>query len=217
MTSVHRVRQGDTLFSIAHAAGFRSWETIWSHAANAELRAKRSSPSLLFPGDEVHIPDKEMKPFACATRHLHTFRLRAATQRFEQDLRDEQDRPLASIRYELDVDGAKYPGRTDGDGHLVHEIPADAKRGKLDAWLREGAEELVLSWTLDFGHLDPLEETSGVQGRLANLGYDPGAADGQLSDATIAALQDFQSDHGLPITGELDDATRAKIGAAYGA
>ncbi len=216
MAKIHRVKQGETLYSIAHAEGFRRAEAIWEHESNAHLRGKRPSPSLLFPGDELLIPDRRVTPFACATRSLHTFRLRPSTRRFEQDLRNEHDEPLASIRYALDIDGTKFEGRTDGHGHLGHDVPADAKRGTLEAWLREGADEVKLSWTLDFGHLDPLEELSGVQGRLGNLGYDAGQADGHPSAATTAAISDFQSDHDLPATGELDDATRSKIGAAYG-
>ena len=40
----YEILEGDTLLSIAHEKGFRSWETIWEHEKNAELRKKRSDP-----------------------------------------------------------------------------------------------------------------------------------------------------------------------------
>ena len=41
-----------------------------------------------------------------------------------------------------------------------------------------------------------------IQRGLAREGYEPGAADGILSPATIAAIESFQRDHRLPRTGE---------------
>lgn len=46
-----------------------------------------------------------------------------------------------------------------------------------------------------------------VQQQLRILGYDPGPADGEMGTRTLAALRKFQSDHGLPATGVLDQKT----------
>ena len=56
-----------------------------------------------------------------------------------------------------------------------------------------------------------MQSRCGAQGRLRNLGYSVGAIDGVLGRRTDEALRAFQLDHGLEVTGELDDATRAKL------
>ena len=51
-----------------------------------------------------------------------------------------------------------------------------------------------------------------VQGRLKELGHDPGPIDGRMHPQTQAALKAFQQDYALPPTGELDVETRAALG-----
>lgn len=52
-----------------------------------------------------------------------------------------------------------------------------------------------------------------AQSILQSLGYDlgPSGADGKIGDKTRAAISKFQGDNGLPQTGTLDDATKAKL------
>jgi peptidoglycan hydrolase-like protein with peptidoglycan-binding domain len=50
-----------------------------------------------------------------------------------------------------------------------------------------------------------------VQRRLKELGHDPGPVDGRLGAQTKAALRAFQTDYGLPATGEIDAETRAAL------
>jgi hypothetical protein len=45
---------------------------------------------------------------------------------------------------------------------------------------------------------------ASVQVRLAQQGYNPGSADGVIGGQTRQAIADFQSDHRLPVTGEID-------------
>jgi peptidoglycan hydrolase-like protein with peptidoglycan-binding domain len=53
----------------------------------------------------------------------------------------------------------------------------------------------------------------GAQERLLALGYQPGAADGVMGAKAIAALKKFQSDHSLPVTGQLDRKTLDALNA----
>jgi peptidoglycan hydrolase-like protein with peptidoglycan-binding domain len=50
-----------------------------------------------------------------------------------------------------------------------------------------------------------------VQQRLNNLGLFCGNEDGNPDDQTTAAIKTFQQKSGLPATGQVDGATRAKL------
>ena len=50
-----------------------------------------------------------------------------------------------------------------------------------------------------------------VQKKLEQLGYDPGRPDGILGKKTKTAVRHFQRDNGLPVTGKLDEQTKAKL------
>ena len=58
MSTTHTVRPGETLSSIARAYQFKSWQDLYWHADNKNLRQKRPSGNLIFPGDLVMIPDR---------------------------------------------------------------------------------------------------------------------------------------------------------------
>jgi N-acetylmuramoyl-L-alanine amidase len=78
-------------------------------------------------------------------------------------------------------------------------------------WLASGDRGEAVTWTLAIGHLDPIEELSGVQGRLANLSYFCGASDGQPSAELDSALARFRHDEQLGEGSDLDDATRSRL------
>ncbi|MEZ4444874.1 MAG: contractile injection system protein, VgrG/Pvc8 family [Polyangiaceae bacterium] len=61
-TYPYTVEYGDWLAKIAEEHGTTVAE-IWSHPDNAEHRAKRGSPDVLYPGDVIHIPyEPEIPP-----------------------------------------------------------------------------------------------------------------------------------------------------------
>jgi len=72
----------------------------------------------------------------------------------------------------------------------------------------------------------PTEEAKGaspvdpdlmqIQGRLKELGHDPGPIDGRMRPQTQAALKALQNDYGLAPTGEIDPETRAALGLSRG-
>jgi hypothetical protein len=201
------VGPGDCLSSIAKRFGFR-WETLWELPENADLRSVRKNPNILLPGDKLTIPDLRKKELDRPSDQHHKFLAKVAraklVMRFKED-----GVARAGERYSLCVDGNWRDGTLDGDGTLTESIPPDAKTGKV---ILDGVEEIPLN----FGMLDPITETSGVQGRLLNLGYSPGPIDGKWGPHTAAALRDFQASQRLRRTGKLDDATRDALVAAHG-
>jgi len=50
-----------------------------------------------------------------------------------------------------------------------------------------------------------------AQKRLAALGYEPGSPDGKMGSRTVGALQKFQRDRGISVTGKLDSATEGEL------
>lgn len=195
------VKQGDCLSSIAEEYGY-TWTFLWNH--NAELKSKRKNPNTLLPGDVVLIPGKDPKNYSRAVDQRHRFRRKRSPAKLRLVL-ERYHKPLANKQYELIIDTQVFRGSTDGSGFLEVVIPPEATSGTL----RVPSEHLECE--LQLGHLDPLEEISGVQARLENLGFLAGEITGELDDHTREALQVFQMTFGLDPTGELDDVTRQKL------
>ena len=121
----------------------------------------------------------------------------------------EDGEPLAGEPYALTVDGNLRSGTLDEEGFLHESIPPNAK----SAVLTTGDGEPI---DIKLGTLDPATTVSGVQGRLANLAFNPGPIDGKLGPQTRRALRRFQEARGLKTTGEIDESTRAALVAAFG-
>jgi len=54
-------------------------------------------------------------------------------------------------------------------------------------------------------------EIKRAQEALVQAGHDPGPMDGVMGSRTGAALRAYQEQHGLTVTGRLDEATRSKL------
>jgi len=213
MPVTHVVQQGECLSRIAARYGFASHTDIYDHPANAEFKRKRPNPNIIHPGDEVVIPDKAPKSFAVATGAVHRFVVQLPRRTLRLSLQDADRAPLADTPCTLTISGKAIKGVTDGQGILVLEVPVDAEEGRLVA----GSYE----WPLRIAALNPIDHTddggiSGIQGRLRNMGHDPGPVDGQLGSKTRAALRAFQARNNLTINGEPDESTRAKLMEHHG-
>jgi peptidoglycan hydrolase-like protein with peptidoglycan-binding domain len=118
----------------------------------------------------------------------------------------DEGRPRAGLKYQLEIAGRLLKGKTDGDGVLDVYVPPDAAAGTLK--LGDPPEEIL---EVQFGYLDPISNVAGLQKRLNNLGFDCGGEDGDMNEGTRQALEDFQRRVKLPVTGEADEATLAKL------
>jgi hypothetical protein len=210
---VHVVRQGDCLSSIAHSYGFSSWQALYNHPDNAELKQRRPNPHTLFPGDQVVVPEREPKEVGCATGAEHRFRAKVPKAKLHLVLRAPGGEVLADKKYELTVGAQTFRGRTGGGGELKHDLHTSDQDGVLLVFAAgDGAGPLRLP--VRIGHLDPIEELSGVQARLTNLGF-ACLGETEIGRRTRRALRGFQRRRGLEATGELDDATRAELKSAH--
>jgi hypothetical protein len=202
----HTVEQGECISSIALKYG-HFWKTIWDHSSNSELRGKRTDPRVLNPGDTVFVPEKTLKEESAATGQTYRFVRRGMTERLRIVVADPEDKPRGNTPYILDIDGNERRGTTNGSGLIDEEIPVDARSGTLTV----GEGDDIDEYELELSHLDPADEPTGVQGRLANLGFDVGPADGDVGPRTKEALKQFQNQYGLKPTGEIDEATCRKL------
>ncbi len=201
MPEEYTVEQGDCIHSIAFDRGFFP-DTVWNDPGNAKLRSKRKDPHLLLPGDVVTIPDKRVSEVEKPTEQKHRFR-RKGVPKFLRVRFVEVDNPLAHRPYIITIDGTHGEGNTDGDGWLKHPIPPNAREARI---LIDGAE-----YRFALGHLDPIDEVAGVQGRLRSLGHYKGPIDGVMSQGTIGALKAFQGTNGLDPTGKIDEQTKSLL------
>lgn len=199
---IHVTQQGDCLSSIADQYGVK-WETVWNDPRNSALRQKRVDPNVLYPGDELYVPDRETKELPRSTENRHKFVKKAEKAKLKLQLLDDY-RPRAAVKYELEIDGVVKRGVTDGNGFVNQEIPAGARRGRL--LVGEGSTKDV--YDLLLGELDPLDTEEGVRGRLVDLGFEAE----NLSDAISA----FQQREKLEVTGEANDVTRNRLKERFG-
>lgn len=208
--SWHTAEQGDGVESIAHRFG-HFWQTLWDHPQNQQLRSLRKKPNVLLPGDRVFVPEKRDKSESAATEQRHRFRRKGVPDELNVVVARE-GKPRAGERYVLDIDGTLTEGTTDGEGRIRVPMSPAARSGKITVGTPPDADEFLL----DLGGLDPATETSGLQGRLNNIGYDCGPADGVMTPETVAAIKAFQADAGLEATGTPDAATRDALAEKHG-
>jgi hypothetical protein len=201
------VRQGDCMASIAFRFGF-FWESLWNLPENAELKRTRKDPNVLLPGDRVTVPELRSKALDAATGVRHQFVKKGSPAKFVMYLYEDGE-PRADEPYSLTIDGVLRTGKLDAHGRLEEPIFPGARSGELIV----GDDDSI---PIQFGSLDPVSAVSGAQGRLRNLGFNPGRVDGILGPNTKSALRAFQKARGVQITGELDAATRAELLQAHG-
>ena len=198
-----RVNVGDSIPSIAHDHG-HFWETIWNLGANAELKAKRKNPNILAPGDEVTVPPIRVQDHKGSTDTRHKFVRNGIPAKLKMQL-FLLGEPRRNEPYTLILDDEIIHGTTDADGNLEHFIKPNCKGGVLR--LNGGKEE----YPVRVGHLNPLEIVSGQKQRLNNLGFNCGDESDEKSEQFSQAITQFQGENGLKQTGEIDDATKAKL------
>ncbi len=208
MAISHEVKQGEHLSQIAAHYKFASYTTIWDDPQNAGLKTLRGNPNVLFPGDVVYIPDRLQKSVSCVSGRRHRFKTPVPKLHLRLTLEDFVGQPIAGAACRLSVDARSYDAQTDGKGHIDIEIPQTSRSGTLKV------QDLEIP--VRIGHLDPVSEESGVRARLTNLGYYRGPDDPVDDMEFRSAVEEFQCDEGLEITGICDGGTLARLEELHG-
>ena len=213
---VHTVQQGECLSTLADRYRVKDWRALHEHPNNKELAERRKNPNVLLPGDQVFIPEVEEKLVERPTGSMHRFVLERRKVKLHVALKSDEGEAYSGKRFVLVVGEERFEGTTSGDGDVIAEVPFSATRCTLEAWLRTDDDDPDLVEELLLGQLDPVEEVSGVQARLANLGF-PCPVDGKLTAATERAIALFRRAHELAPSGDevIDDALREKLVALH--
>jgi hypothetical protein len=212
MAGMYTVQQGDCLSSIAAAFKLASWKRIYDDPQNADFRTLRPDPNLIYPGDQVFVPDPEERIEPRPTEDRHKFVKKAVPTYVNLCVRNNAGHAIAGADYKLTFDtGPVVKDKTDTEGWIKQPIPPATKSGSLQVWPNPQDEHTVITWRLNLGCLDPIETVSGIKGRLNNLGYDVGRVDNQQDDAYFAAVRQFQQDNDLDVDGIVGPITRGKL------
>ncbi|KFE71864.1 hypothetical protein [Hyalangium minutum] len=208
---IHKVKQGEHLASIASAYGFENFETIWNDSQNAQLRQSRASPLMLLPDDEVWIPELPPARFTLATGKKHKLTVHTGKLQLRLRVLDLRGEPIPDAPCVLKVGHYSEELTTDGDGYVQASVDKTATSGTLEVG------DLVFD--LAIGGLDPLPEPTGLAGRLSNLGYpadDPRYLNPDTMEWTRFALELFQHENGLDVTGALDSGIAEQLATEHG-
>lgn len=217
MAGYHIVSQGEHVASIADSYGFADYLTIWNHANNATLKSKRQNPNVLYPGDRLFIPDRTPGEYSRATDQRHRFKVKGKPLKLRLTLQDHYEKPIANTACVLTIDTESHQLTTDGNGKIELTIPPSASQSAL--LIQGDGEETPYAGVtipIKIGHLDPVEEISGQQGRLSSLGYFWGVIDGEDSPDFRSAVEEFQCENGLTVDGVCGPNTQAKLKQVYG-
>ncbi len=204
----HVVRQGEYVDRLAFMYGFDAAK-VWDDGANAELKAKRGNPNLLYPGDLLQIPTAPRKgaPLSKGTTNAYSVRVPRTKLSI---LFQEGDHALANEPYVVQGLGVPLEGKTGSDGAVDLEVPVHT-RELIVTFTNRG-----VSYPVRIGNMDPIDEPMGVRKRLEQLGYydvfdgDAGS-ETEENERLAAALSAYQEAKGLPRTGEADGATRVAL------
>ncbi len=225
--TTHTIVAGEHLFRIAKAEGFRTPKAIAEAPANKALLKQRVNPATLVVGDVVTIPKFEPKATAAPIDQFTKLTVAASGLFLNLVLQDTEQRPLAKRAYRLVVaENNPAGGFTAADpiddvttdkGEIQKEIPAFTVEGELvvhetdDLKSSEIAKIKVL-----VGVLESANTIRGQQARLNNMGYFAGFSE-KDEPQLHWAIEEFQADHKLKVTGKFDDPdTQTKIAREHG-
>lgn len=209
------IRQGDYLTKLAARFDFDA-DRVWNDAANADLRATRPNREILQPGDVLRIPTRGREGDRITAGGAHTFRRVVPTVGVRLVLKTTDGQPAAGHTFQIEglpAGTESSTGTVGDDGVVQFRAPVGVDSVRLV--LESTSPPMRRSLLVRIGHMDPVDEPSGVQKRLQHLGFGPRIA---LWDEPLrrAAIESFQRWRELPVTGEPDDATQRALVEANG-
>lgn len=171
----HIVQQGEWIGSIAWQHGLSDWQSAWDDDANAALRGERMRPSVLAPGDRVHIPRPD--PAELDTGASHRLELVSPPRPYTIRLHGNASDLPTSLDFARCTSAGHFP--------LMETLDFEAARasgsGRFEMDILPDTRALILRteacvWMVRIGHVDPLPDAppsvapASVVQRLVALG-----------------------------------------------
>ena len=199
MSKTHVVQQGEHLSGIAANEGFADFHVIFDRPENADVKKKRD-PHVLFPGDQLFIPDRADRTESRATDDTHPFQTDLRPLFLRCKVLDIDGKPIAGANCNLTIDSADVPDvPTDGKGILEQPIGRLAKEAEITVHLPppknapDPPPDVTVAFDVKIGNLNPETKLSGQQARLNNMGYFAGFTVKDLEQLLWAA-EEFECD-----------------------
>jgi LysM repeat protein len=217
MTQQHTVAQGETLLRIAKQYGYQTSKALYNHPSNAEFKALRPDPNLIYPGDKITIPPKKEKFIPLRTNSINSFVVQNEKEYFRLQIIHEDGDDITGKRIVITIGSQTIDTVLPSNGLIEVELNKnDSLTGQVDLYLKEDQSSPSESFTAQVGHLDPIDTLSGVQARCNLLGFDCGTVDGINGSKTKAGVRDFQYEHDLEVDGIAGAKTKAKLQQVFG-
>lgn len=217
MAVVHTVKQGETLTRIAKQYSYSSWKSIYYDPSNSEFQKLRPNPDLIFPGDKINIPDIKPRKMTVGATRQHVFCVKREGEYFRLKIQNRKGESWTGKKVVLDADGDMQEFTLDESGIVEFNLgDKELSNAKLDVYTDDDIDYPSHSIELKLGHLDPVEELSGVQARCNALGFDCGVVDGLNGKNTEKGVKAFQKAHGLVVDGIAGPNTKKKLKEVYG-
>ena len=206
---IYEVKQNEDLAAIMfRECGTTNLTEVLAHRDNRKLFATRSK-EMLCPGDKLWLPETGAGiPLSVTAGNNYILKPKGGDRAIALRIESKSGTPMANTAYSLKVGGRVIEGNTDGDGMLHEKVPLTAMKARLDIG--------NLSLKLELAALDPVHTLTGIQGRLANLGYYRGFVDGDFGPRTKRAIERFQADSQIKVDGRVGPVTRQKLIERHG-
>lgn len=217
----YTIQQGDTLLRIAKQFGLGCSKALYMHPSNAEFRQLRPDPNLVYPGDQITIPDDKPSLFSGLPdrRHVFVYSESGAPEKelLRLALKDSDGQSVSGLRATLMLGDQSLEAIVSEEGILEIDLTdTPEQEGELQVFTTEASADPSHRFQLQFAHLDPIDTISGIQSRCNNLGFDCGTVDESLGENTRRGVRAFQSAQGLTVDGEPGPKTQASLQKAYG-
>jgi hypothetical protein len=208
------VQAGDHLLAITAREGFEDSASILEHPDNADQRRRRN-PAILDPGEDLTLPDLKPKQVSLTTGRVHKIVVSRPKAKLKVVVRTFRGGESKAEEVHLALGEGPTEAVSLVAGTLEKPLPHPLC-DRASMTMKATGKHPELRWRLRLGHLGRIESDEGALARLRNLGYLRRVSDEAQSRERRSAIEEFQADHGLMLSGELDDDTRTKLEEIYG-
>jgi len=185
MPITYTVKEGETFGQIALQHGFTDWSALYDHPDNAHFKEQRPDPRLVYPGDEIVIPEKVTKTEPVQENVLNVFVVSGAKPYLNLKLIEDVDGTvLADKPYVLTYGEKEVKGTLDDQGKLSEKLPPNVKDAMLTVILEAEPKEVALKWKI-MTDAHPINTPAAIAQRLQNWGY----LDAFLDDSFVGLLK----------------------------